>query len=223
MFPARAKVYKLPRGLSVAEMAFVEPLSCAVHGVERADVQMGDVVVVGGCGPIGLGMISAARMRGPARVVAVDVLEGRLEVARKCGADVVINANQENVGRLVREITGGYGCDVYLEASGVPDGVKQGLECCRKLGVMVEFSVFKGPTSVDWSVIGDEKELNIRGAHCSGKRGYQVAMDMLDRGVVPVESIVTHSLPLEDVEHGLSLVDHPCDSIKVTVDPQLRA
>lgn len=219
VFPAKARVLKFPGGMSVNDMVYTEPLSCAVHGAERGDIEHSDVVVVGGCGPVGLGMVAAAKEHAPARLVAVDVQDQRLDLARECGADVVINAKKEDVVRTVLGMTSGYGCDVYLEASGLSVGVHQGLKCVRKMGTMVEFSVFKEPTTVDWTVIGDTKELNIRGGHCSGDRGYEVAIDMLKRGVMPVDRIITHCEPIEDVINAIGVVDCGTKSVKVTVDP----
>lgn len=222
VFPARALVYKLRKGVAAAEAVYVEPLSCAVHAVERARVQLGDTVVVGGCGPIGLGMVAAARRSGAARVVAVDVLAHRLDVARACGADAVLRAGgDEDVVARVHEMTGGLGCDVYLEATGRPQGVVQGLQMCRKRATFVEFSVFTEETAVDWSVVGDSKELEIRGGHCSGERGYEVAIAMIDGGALPLDRIVSHALPMGDVVDGIGLVADGSRSVKVTIDPTL--
>lgn len=220
--PVKAIVHKFPKGMSVEDMVLAEPLSCSVHGVERGELQLGDVVVVGGCGPIGLGMVCAARKRGPARLIAVDMNEKRLDIARECGADMVINGSTEDVVQTVKEMTGGYGCDVYLEASGDSSGVVQGLMCLRKAGTMVEFSVFEKPTVVDWTVVGDTKEMTIKGGHCSGDKGYEVAIGMLASGNIPSSRIVTHSVAIDEAVDALQLVGGGDQSVKVTVDPQLR-
>lgn len=220
--PPKAIVHAFPNSLHVQEMVYTEPLSCSVHGVERAEVGLGDVVVVSGCGAIGLGIVAAARLRGPSRLVAVDLNDDRLEVARECGADVVLNPKKDDVVETVRSMTSGYGCDVYMEASGAPSSVEQGLQCCRKAANFLEFSVFTAPTTVDWTVIGDTKELNIKGGHCSGDRGYATAIDMLRRGLLPTDKIVSHSLGLGDVVEGIDMVLDGKKSIKVTVDPQLE-
>lgn len=79
---------------------------------------------------------------------------------------------------------------------------------------------------LDWSLIGDLKELNIKGGHCSGDRGYKVAVDMIASGRLPVNRIVTHSLPISDTVEGLELVDQGAlsasGSVKVTIDPTLE-
>eukprot|EP01104_Vermistella_antarctica_P011203 TRINITY_DN3106_c0_g1_i1.p1 TRINITY_DN3106_c0_g1~~TRINITY_DN3106_c0_g1_i1.p1 ORF type:complete len:416 (-),score=49.41 TRINITY_DN3106_c0_g1_i1:35-1219(-) len=218
-FPSGSIVYKVPHSIHVDESVYIEPLSCAVHGVERADIQFCDTVVVSGCGAIGLGMLCAAKLKHPARLVAVDMINSRLEVARKCGADILLNPDEVDVVKEVKAMTSGYGCDVYIECAGHPSSVKQGLQCCRKRATFVEFSVFSGPTSVDWTVIGDTKELNIRGGHLSGSTGYRQAIRMLQDRDVPVDDIVTHCLNLDQWKEGIDLVTQGTESIKVALKP----
>ena len=114
-------------------------------------------------------------------------------------------------------MTGGYGCDVYIEATGNPVGVSQGLGMIRKLGRFVEFSVFGKEATVDWSIIGDRKELDVRGAHLSPYT-YPVAIDLLERGLVTSKGIVTHSYKLSDWEAAFDCA-HSVDSIKVLLVP----
>src|SRR5919202_314293 len=90
-FPAEALVYRIDKNLPPAHAAFAEPLSCALHAVERAGLRFGDVVVVAGCGPIGLGMIAGAAATSPAHVIALDMSDAKLELATSCGADHVVN------------------------------------------------------------------------------------------------------------------------------------
>jgi threonine dehydrogenase-like Zn-dependent dehydrogenase len=118
----------------------------------------------------------------------------------------------------VRQLTGGYGCDVYIEATGYPQSVVQGLHMIRRLGTFVEFSVFGEPVTVDWTIIGDTKELDIHGAHL-GPFCYPLAIDMLVEGQVPVEDIVTHVLPLEQFDEAFQMVLASQDSIKVMLSP----
>lgn len=151
-------VYKLPKGLPAQEAVYVEPLSCSAHGAEIADIQLGDTVVASGCGPIGLGFIAAAKMRSPQRVIALDTIDSRLELARKCGADVCINVEKEDAVARIKEMSDDrQGCDVYFEATGATSSVSQGLRACRKAATFVSFSVFTEPAVVDWTIIGDTK------------------------------------------------------------------
>jgi erythritol/L-threitol dehydrogenase len=104
-----ALVYKISSELPPAHAAFTEPLSCALHAVERAGIKFEDVVVVAGCGPIGLGMIAGARSKNPKAVVALDMAQEKLDIAKECGADVIVNIGQEDPVARVKEMTDGYG------------------------------------------------------------------------------------------------------------------
>jgi threonine dehydrogenase-like Zn-dependent dehydrogenase len=88
----------------------------------------------------------------------------------------------------------------------------------RKLGTFVEFSVMREPVTVDWTVIGDTKELNIHGSHL-GPYCYPVAIDWLAKGLLPMAHIVTHQLPLTSFQEGIDLVAAGDQSIKVTLKP----
>jgi threonine dehydrogenase-like Zn-dependent dehydrogenase len=218
IYPAEALVHKVSRELPAAYAAFAEPLSCALHAVERAGITFGDVVVVAGCGPIGLGMVAGAAAKFPASVVALDVSDAKLELARLCGADVTLNIAETDVVATVRDMTDGYGADVYLEGTGHPSAVPQGLNLLRKLGTFVEYSVFKDDVTVDWSIISDDKELDIRGAHL-GPHCWPAAIRMIESGRLPLDRICGHQLPLADFQRGLDLVADGTKSIKVSLIP----
>jgi erythritol/L-threitol dehydrogenase len=218
VYSADALVHKMSKDLEPAHAAFVEPLSCALHAVERAQITFEDVVVVAGCGPIGLGMIAGAKAKFPATVVALDVAENKLELAKAVGADLAVNIAQEDVAQIVRDLTGGYGADVYLEGTGHPSAVPQGLNLLRKLGRFVEYSVFKDDVSVDWSIISDDKELDVLGAHL-GPYCWPAAVRMIESGMLPMKDICTHQLPLDRFQEGLDLVASGASSVKVSLIP----
>ena len=216
--PAKALNYRVPNSIPVEHAAYVEPLACAIHAVERGDIQLHDTVVIAGAGPLGLGMVVAARMKSPALLIALDLDDGRLEIARACGADLGLNPQAVDVVDEVQKLTEGYGCDVYIEATGHPAAVEQGLRMICKLGTFVEFSVMREPVTTDWTVIGDSKELNIHGAHLS-PHCYPIAIRMLKQGRLPMDQIVTHQLPLADFHKGIDLVADGTQSVKVMLRP----
>ena len=218
VFPPEAIVHRISRDLPAHHAAFAEPLACALHAVERADIGPGDVVVVAGCGPIGLGMVLGAVARSPAHVVALDVFDAKLEVARLCGADVIVNVGRDDPLPVVAGLTEGYGADIYLEGSGHASAVAQGLRLLRKLGTYVEYGVFGSDVSVDWSIISDDKELDIRGAHL-GPHCWPTAIQMLESGTLPMDRICTHQLPLAHFQQGLDLVAESSGSVKVSLIP----
>lgn len=211
-------VHKISKNIPPAHAAFAEPLSCALHAVERAGISFSDVVVVAGCGPIGLGMIAGAAAKFPAQIVALDLDSRKLELAKRTGATVTINIAEEDAVARVKEMTGGYGADVYLEGTGHPSAVLQGLNLLRKLGRFVEYSVFKEDVSVDWSIISDDKELDVLGAHL-GPNCWPAAIRLIEEGRLPLDEICTHQLPLSEFQKGLDMVASGKESIKVSLIP----
>lgn len=218
VYSADALVYPISKELPAHHAAFTEPLSCSLHAVERAQIAFEDVVVVAGCGPIGLGMIAGAAAKSPARVVALDLASDKLDLALRCGATDVINIAEQDATTIVREMTDGYGADVYLEGTGHPSAVPQGLNLLRKLGTYVEYGVFGSDVTVDWSIISDDKELDVRGAHL-GPHCWPAAIRMIESGWLPMDEICTHQLPLAKFADGLDLVSRGTESIKVSLIP----
>ena len=217
LLPSTARVHVIPKSMRLEDAAIIEPLSCAIHTVQRGDVQLDDVLVIAGAGPIGLMMVQVAKLKTPKKLVVIDMVPERLALARRFGADVVINPRDEDALAVVKGLTGGYGCDVYIEATGSPAGVVQGLSLIRKLGRFVEFSVFGAETTVDWSIIGDRKELDVRGSHL-GPYCYPIAIDLLDRGLVTSDGIVTHGYAIEQWDEAIRMANS-LDSIKVLLKP----
>ncbi len=202
LFPAKARVHKVPDSLSDGEAAYIEPMACAWHAVDRGEIKPGDTVVVCGVGNIGLCMLQIAKLRQPGHLIALDTKPYRLDLARSFGADLAIDVTQEDAVQKVKDLTEGYGCDVYIEASGNPAGVTQGLQMIRKLGTFVEFSVFNEPASVNWTIIGDTKELNIHGSHL-GPYCYPPTIQALADGSVDVKRLLADAYPISRFEEAM--------------------
>ncbi|ENH96877.1 threonine dehydrogenase-like protein [Gracilibacillus halophilus YIM-C55.5] len=216
-FSPQSKIYKVPEGVNDYEASLLEPMACAVHAVQRATIEFEDFVVMAGAGTLGLCMIQLIKLKTPKTLVVLDANDRRLELAKKYGADICMNPTKEDVIQKVKDLTNGYGCDVYIEATGNPKGVTQGLEMVRKLGRYVEFSVFGKETTTDWSVIGDKKELDIRGSHL-GPYTYPIAIDLFERGLVSAEGIVTHTFDIDDFPQAIATAQDP-EAIKVSIKP----
>ncbi len=218
LLPANAINHKIPDTVPIEHAVYIEPLACAIHAVQRGDIQFEDVVVIAGAGPIGMGMIAAAKLKNPKLLIVTDVNEDRLEMAKIAGADQVFNPATCDAIAEVKALTDGYGCDVFIEASGHHSAIEQGLEMIRNLGNLVVFGVFKKPVTVDWSIIGDRKELNIYGAHL-GPHCYPVAIDMLAKGFLPMDMILSHTLPLAEYQQGINLARGGSKALKVVLKP----
>jgi len=218
IFPEKAKVHKIPEGVPPHHATFVEPLACSVHGVELANIQFDDVVVISGCGPVGLGMVAAARQKNPKLLIALDLFDWKLDIAKKCGADLVFNPMNCNLKEEIDKLTDNYGCDAYIEVSGADKSVQQGLDILTRLGRFVCFSVFKGDVEADWSLIGDVKELRVIGGHL-GPHCWPKAIQMVSKKQLPLDDIITHKFPLKDYQKGIEMVLNSSKSIKVMLMP----
>jgi L-iditol 2-dehydrogenase len=152
-------------------------------------------------------------------LIAIDTDEHRLSIAKETGADLVLNPLKEDVVARVKELTGGIGCDVVLEASGSPKAVVQSVDMLRRGGRLMEFGVFVEKTSLDWSIISDIKELEIVGGHL-GAYAYPMAIKYLAGGLIKTDKIVTHNFPLKDWKKAIETAEnHIGNSIKVTMTP----
>jgi erythritol/L-threitol dehydrogenase len=217
-FPKGALVYKVSKDLPLEKAVLIEPFSCSKHAVDRGNISNEDVVVLSGAGTLGLGMVGAIKLKNPKTLVVLDMKDDRLEHAKRFGADIVINPGKEDAVAKIMELTDGYGCDVYIEATGHPSSVTQGLSMIRKLGTFVEFSVFSGTTTVDWSIIGDRKELDIMGAHLS-PYCYEPVIEWIGNGKLPTEGVVTHQFTLDKWEEAFEIAGKGDCSLKVILVP----
>lgn len=196
-YPKTAVIHKVPKDMLLEKALLIEPFSCSKHCVDRAQIKSDDIVVISGAGTLGLGMVTYARRLNPEKLVVLDMKAERLEKAREFGADLVINPAEEDAVSRIKNLTEGYGCDIYIEASGHPSSVEQGLQMVRKLGRFVEFSVFGSPATVDWSIIGDGKELDVLGSHLS-PYCFPYVIEHLANGDLKSEGVVSSLYRLED-------------------------
>ena len=217
VLPKRSINYRIPKDLPIEKAVLIEPFSCSLHGVEQGHIQVDDVVVLAGAGTLGLGMIGPIRRRNPKKLIVLDMNDHRLEMAKRFGADVVLNPGRVNAIQEVLALTGGYGCDVYLEVTGHPSSVGQGLEMICKGGRFVEFSVMSGTSTVDWSIIGDAKEITIYGSQLS-PYCYERTIEGIVSGATPTEGVVSHVFPLEKWEEAFGVAESGA-GVKVILKP----
>ena len=213
-YPKNAVISRVPEEMSIEDALLIEPYGCSKHCVDRAQITNEDVVVISGAGTLGLGMITYARMKNPKLLIALDMQDNRLEKAKEFGADLVWNPGKMNVGQEIRKLTEGYGCDIYIEATGHPSSVLQGMDMIRKLGRFVEFSVFGAPTTMDWSIIGDRKELDVLGSHLS-PYAYPFVIENIGNGKLKTNGVVSHVFDLEDWETAFDYASGKYGDFKV--------
>ena len=221
LYPADAVVHKVPDGLSDRAACYTEPLANAIHGVQRADIQFDDVVVVSGAGPIGMGMVQAAALKTPRKVILINPGKPKRDLALTLGADLAFAPDDPKLTEAIDDLTGGRGVDVFLEASGQTSAFEQGLQIVRKGARIVVFGVYKHPAKVDLNMLGEFKELDIRGGHLAPFT-YATALDLMARGKIDGDACVTHVYSLAEFKHAITRTAAPDEvQIKVMLDPRL--
>lgn len=213
-YPKNAVLTRVPEDMTIEDALLIEPYGCSKHCVDRAGITNEDVVVISGCGTLGLGMITYARMKNPKLLIALDMQDNRLEKAKEFGADLVFNPGKCDLTAEINALTDQYGCDIYIEATGNPASVVQGLSIIRKLGTFVEFSVFGRETTVDWSIIGDRKELDVLGAHLS-PYAYPFVIENMRKGNLKTNGVVSKIFKLDDWQEAFDCAAGKYSDFKV--------
>jgi L-iditol 2-dehydrogenase len=209
--------FKLPEGLSFEEGAMTEPLAVAMQGAKRGGIQVGHSVAVLGCGPIGLVTLQAAKARGATRIIATDLQQSRLELARKLGATDVLNAADGDPVQRVRELTDG-GVDVALETAGTVATVQQACAMVRMGGVVTLIGM---PAELEFAMPVLDiicREYDVRGVfrYCNC---YPPALALLGAGRVDVKSLITHRFPLDEAKAALDFAKDRKDlAVKVVIE-----
>ena len=180
----------IPAGLlSPRNCALVEPMSVGFHAVDRAKVTDTDLVVVIGCGMVGMGAIVRSSLRG-ATVVAADIDDDKLRLARKMGASYVINTKKENVHQRLTDITGGFGPDVVIEAVGSTETYQMAVDEVAFTGRVVCIGYAKSEVSFQTKYFV-QKELDIRGSRNAMPQDFRAVIHYLERGTCPFDQLIT--------------------------------
>jgi len=211
-------LHKVPKSIPLESAVLIEPYGCSMHAVDRANIQCTDIVVIAGAGTLGLGMVTYAALKNPKALVVLDLTDSRLEKAKEFGATHIFNPSKTDVESEIMKMTDGYGCDTYIEATGHPSSVVQGLKIIRKLGTFVEFSVFREPTTVDWSIIGDRKELDILGAHLS-PYCFPFVIEGIASGKLKTDGVVKTTFKFDEWEKAFDYATGKHGDLKVIFVP----
>ena len=188
-------------GLSDKECALIEPMSVGFHAVSRAQVTDIDTVAVIGCGMIGLGAIVRASLRG-ARVIAMDIDDEKLELAKRLGASMVINSKTENVVERVRELTDGYMADVVIEAVGSPVTYVTAIDIVAFTGRVACIGYAKSEVAFQTKYFV-QKELDIRGSRNAMPEDFRAVIHYLQNGNCPMNELISAVVKPEEAGEAL--------------------
>jgi len=208
--PARAVTYghvvRIPDGIGFDEAALAEPLACCINGIRKADVGLGDTVLVVGAGPIGLMHLQLAQAAGAGMVLVSEPNSRRREEAARFGADRVVDPATENLRETVMGVTGGLGADALIMAIGVPGIVNDLLKLVRKGGRVNLFAGFPdaGTTTIEANLI-HYNEIVVNGTSASTRLDYFTAVSMIRSHRVNVKDLVTHRFGLDGFQEAYNL------------------
>lgn len=213
-----AVIHKVPKSIHKLDAAMIEPLSCGAYAVERAGVEMKDTVAVAGMGAIGLAALQFARLRNPYCLIALGTSDENTSLAKEFGADEAIDVRQEDAAARIRELTGGAGCDVYIECSGSPASAETGMAALGRRGRLMVYGVYTKTAAVDLNEIGQNKELTILGGHLSpGMMPYVIRC--LETGRIHPRKMATDIFPLEAFGAAINIRKARPGSIKTILVP----
>ena len=221
-----AGCYPLPDSMTWEEGALVEPLAVSIRGLHRGGLAAGDTVGVLGAGNIGLTAIAAARALGAGKVIATAKHAHQVELAKKLGADVVLDPADASAKDAVADLTGGRGADITVETVGGFDNVStlvQAVDLTRAMGRIVVLGVFYGRSPTDW-IQPLIKEQSVIFSLCygiaDGRHEFQTAIDLMASGKIDLKPMVTHTYPLTEMPQALATAyDKSSGSIKVQLRP----
>jgi L-iditol 2-dehydrogenase len=211
-------LYRLPDRVSFSQGAIVEPLSIALHAVRRTRICLNDTAVVVGAGMIGLLVIQALRVAGCGRIVAVDLERTRLERACALGADEGLLADHDDVRGTVLKHTANRGADLAFEVVGIASTLATAVACLRKGGQLTLVGNLAAHIAFPLQAVVT-REINVNGS-CASCGEYPACLDMIARGVVKVDPLISAVAPLADGAAWFKRLQGGADGLmKVILEP----
>jgi alcohol dehydrogenase len=220
---ARANLAPVPGSLSDEQVLMCpDIMSTGFSGAESGHIRIGDTVAVFAQGPIGLCATAGARLMGATTIIAVDAVPERLEVARRLGADHVVNFREANPVEAILDLTAGRGVDVAIEALGLQATFENSLRVLRPGGTLSSLGVYSGDLTIPLGPFGAGiADLRIVTTLCpGGKERMRRLMSTIEGGRVDLRALVTHRFRLDDIEQAYELFANQRDGVlKVAITP----
>jgi len=209
----------IPDDLSYEAASMAESTACCLRGILRCNIRPGDSVAVIGAGPAGLILAQLARTVGAAKIVVTDLVQRRLDAALELGADEAVNVSSEDPAQRVKDLTYG-GPDVVIVAVGSPKAQEQALLMAKK-GSVVNFFAECPPGSVvqlDPNLIY-HSEISLVGSYSSTPPDLRAALRLIHSGRINTAGLITHCLPLEELQKAFHLAVDAQESLKIVINP----
>jgi L-iditol 2-dehydrogenase len=214
-------VFIIPKEVSYEEGAFIEPLACVVRGMKIAQMKPGASILVIGSGIAGILNIKYVKAMGASKIFATDIDEYRLKIAKKMGADVVINA-RENIIEQVKKNNNGKLADLVILCTGAPSAARQALESIASGGTILFFAPTEPGVDVPFPLFDLwNKQVKMVSTYAGAPKDIEDAIKLIKSKKVKVTDMITHRLPLEETQKGFKLAAQAKNSIKVIIKPNI--
>jgi L-iditol 2-dehydrogenase len=211
-------LYRLPDSLPFEHAALIEAVSIGVHAVNITPIELGATAVIVGSGMIGLLTLQAARLAGCSRIIAVDLDDNKLEVARQLGADFTLNPKTVDVPARVFELTNGHGADVAIECVGAASPIKTAILSVKKGGSVTLVGNISPTVEIPLQSVVS-RQIRLQGS-CASNGEYPACIDLLARGAIKVDPIISALAPLEEgAEWFEKLYANNSNLMKVVLQP----
>ena len=220
----------LPNSLDLKTAAGIEPATIAYHGLQRSETVPGDTVAVLGCGSIGQFTIQCAKIFGAEKIIAVDIFDDKLELARKFGADEIINSKNEDIYERIEELTK-LGVDVVLETAGSPITQEQSINITKKHGKIVFVGISHSKLSLSSKSVEKilRAELTIKGSWNSYTapypgRAWEGSVLAMKKGKIKFKEMISHNIKLDSLNNylkGMYDKSIPFNKVIVEINPEI--
>ncbi|MGV8134079.1 MAG: alcohol dehydrogenase catalytic domain-containing protein [Mangrovibacterium sp.] len=217
---ANKHVVKVSQNIEPEYAALAEPLSCAVNSVQRSHVKKGDFVLVMGAGPMAILNALAARELGASKVFMTELNPARLEQAGQFNIDRLINPETEDLEKIIKEESNGYGADVVIVAAPAAQPQEEALKLVRKRGTVCLFASLpagKSNLTIDSRLI-HYNELQLTGSSDSTTNDVRKAVEILTKPEFPVQKIASHLMGLDDIHKAFKLMISG-EALRVVLQP----
>lgn len=213
-----AKVTPLPEQMSYDEGAMIEPLAVTVHAAKRFSQLRNAKVAVLGCGPIGILLAQSCKALGAAEVLATDICDARLALAKKCGIDYTVNTKVQSLGEAMHAYFGADRADVIYDCAGNDISMGQAIQYARKGSKLVLVAVYAGMAKVDLAVLNDH-ELDLDTSMMYRHEDYVEAIRLVQEGKIRLKPLMTRHFAFRDYLEAYQYIDANREStMKVLMD-----
>jgi len=210
--------FKIPENVSFEEATLIEPTACCIRAQNKLDIQTGDTIAIIGAGPSGILHLLLSKIVGASKVIVSDLIDYRLKMAERFGADLAVNPERENISEVVKGATQERGADVVIVTAPVKEALADGMTVCRRGGTVCLFA----PTQPgEVAHISPHRlffsEITVVPSYSTSHVETRIALQLISSGRIPAKDLITHRFPLSRIAEALRTAATTKECLKVAV------